>query len=211
MTAWAGTDPTWLDVSRETLAKLEAYCDLVQKWNSAINLVAKKQIGELWNRHILDSAQLSTLLDAGPQAWCDLGSGAGFPGIVIAILAEELNPATVVTLVEVDQRKAVFLRQVARELALSAQVEATRAESLEPQLADIVSARALAPLSQLLPLAVRHLKPGGTAVFLKGAAAGVEVAEARKLWAFEITEQQSRTSPDGKILILRDIQHASLV
>ena len=120
-----------LAVSRETLDRLEALEALLKKWNPAINLVAKSTLGSAWDRHILDSAQLYTLAPPKVAHWADLGSGGGFPGLVIAALSHELDPDRRVTLVESDRRKATFLREAARQLGLSAEIRDERIESLD--------------------------------------------------------------------------------
>jgi 16S rRNA (guanine527-N7)-methyltransferase len=194
------------DVSRETEAALQAFAALVARWNPTINLVAPSTIPTLRDRHISDSAQLFALAQPGWTHWADLGSGGGFPGIVIAILARDTS-ATKVTLVESDQRKATFLRTAIRDLGLNAQVHATRAESEPPLNADVLSARALAPLPQLLPLALRHLAPGGRALFPKGRRAADEIVTARRDWHFTLTEHPSQTDPEGRILQIEGIAH----
>ena len=163
--------PAWMNVSRETLDRLFSFCDLVEKWNPAINLISKSGIAEIWNRHIIDSAQLFQQMPDRAREWCDLGSGGGFPGIVLAILAKQLQPNAQVILVESDRRKSVFLAQASRLLDIDVRVKTQRIEELEPQNADVLSARALAPLSDLCGYAYRHLKPDGVAIFPKGAAA----------------------------------------
>ncbi|MGV8952093.1 MAG: 16S rRNA (guanine(527)-N(7))-methyltransferase RsmG [Cypionkella sp.] len=207
MTFVQGEVPGWLNVSRETLEKLYQFQRLVEKWNGAINLVAKNRIAEIWDRHILDSAQLLYCAPAGAEKWCDIGSGGGFPGIVIAIIAQSEYPALRVTLVESDQRKAVFLRQASRELDLEVTVAMDRIENLAPLSADILSARALSPLIELLPMAKRHLKDTGTAIFPKGAAWEQEVSMARNDWSFHLENRSSHTSDAAKILILKDVEH----
>lgn len=200
--------PDWLDVSRETLEQLFAFCDLVEKWNPAINLVSKAGIAGLWHRHVLDSAQLIRNLPEQSATWCDLGSGGGFPGIVLAILAKDIQPDARMTLVESDARKAVFLSESARLLNLDVTVKSRRIEDLEPQHVDVLTARALAPLSQLCSFAHRHLQPDGLAIFPKGASAEREIAEARKLWFFNCDMMQSHTDPDATVLAIRDIRRA---
>lgn len=197
-----------LGVSRETLQKLEHFADLVAKWTRRINLIAPSSIDGIWNRHILDSAQLVRHAPANATSWIDLGSGAGFPGLVIAALWSETNPQGHVTLVESDQRKAAFLRQAARELALAVTIHTTRAESLPPTNADILSARALAPLVNLLPLAARHLAPTGIAIFPKGRNAAAEIEEARKSWRFDLAIRDSVTDHEGRILRIERIERA---
>jgi 16S rRNA (guanine527-N7)-methyltransferase len=201
MTTGATTLLPGLDVSRETIEKLEAYTDLIRKWTPRINLIAPGSLPDLWQRHILDSAQLLPLAPPHPLTWVDLGSGAGLPGIVVAIL----DPAIRVTLIESDQRKAAFLRTCARELALSVTVLTERAESAASQAADVVSARALAPLAALLPLVVRHVGPAGIALLPKGKSASTEVTEALRTWTFDLQSYASHTNPDAAILRLERI------
>lgn len=200
--------PAWLNVSRETMERLFAYCELVEKWNPAINLISKSGIPEIWDRHIIDSAQLFLQMPAQAGQWCDLGSGGGFPGIVLAILAKELRPATQMILVEADRRKSVFLAEAARLLDVDVKVKTQRIEDLEPQNADVLTARALAPLSDLCGYAYRHLKPEGVAIFPKGAAAQREIESAQKLWRFDYTVAQSHTDPAALVLTVRGIHRA---
>lgn len=200
--------PAWLNVSRETLERLFAYCELVEKWNPAINLISKSGIPEIWDRHIIDSAQLFLQMPAQAGQWCDLGSGGGFPGIVLAILAKELRPATQMILVEADRRKSVFLAEAARLLDVDVKVKTQRIEDLKPQNADVLTARALAPLSDLCGYAYRHLKPEGVAIFPKGTAAQREIESAQKLWRFDYTVAQSHTDPAALVLTVRGIHRA---
>ena len=153
------------------------------------------------------SAQLLPLAPTF-QHWSDLGSGAGFPGLVIAILTAERHPLPRVTLVESDQRKAAFLNEIRRELDLQVTVEARRAEDLAPLQADIVSARALADLPRLLTLAHRHLAPGGTCLFPKGANAAAEIARARDGWRFDLTLIPSITDHNAHILKIESLERA---
>ena len=197
-----------LNVSRETAARLDTYAALLEKWNPAINLVAKSTLAALWPRHILDSAQLLALAPPGARRWADLGSGGGFPGLVIAILAADTAPDLRLTLVESDRRKAAFLETVLRETGISATVAAERIEDLPPLAANIVSARALAPLPVLLGHAHRHLAPGGIALFPKGARHRGEIAESLERWRFSVQKHPSRTDPDAVILSIGDIERA---
>ena len=194
-----------LDVSRETLDRLRIFAALIERWTPRINLVAPSTVGDLWTRHIVDSAQLFALAPPEGTLWADLGSGGGLPGVVIAALAAELRPDLQVDLVESDQRKAVFLRTVARETGLSFRVHTARAESLDPLDADILSARALAPLESLLDLAKRHLRPGGVCLFPKGATWRDEVRTALARHQFRCEEVESSTSPQAVILKIGDI------
>ncbi|GFE49353.1 ribosomal RNA small subunit methyltransferase G [Roseobacter cerasinus] len=194
-----------LNVSRETLDRLTTYHDLIQKWSPKINLVSKSSILDLWNRHISDSTQVYRL-SPHVNHWVDMGSGGGLPGLVVAILAKEDHPETQVTLIESDARKSVFLRTVIRELDLNAVVSTARIEELEPQQADVLSARALADLSRLLSFAERHLSQDGTALFYKGETWPKEVQTARESWSFDLVAHTSKTHEKGAILEVRDIQ-----
>ena len=195
-------------VSRETSDRLDILSETLNKWNPRINLVAPATLPDLQQRHIADSAQLVAFLPTHTQHWVDLGSGGGFPGLVVAILAAELHPDVRVTLVESDKRKAAFLKTTAHACNIEISVIADRAENVTPQRAEILSARALASLSQLLPLAQRHLAPEGLALFPKGVHYEQEIIEARKDWRFEVSRFPSRTSPDGHILVVKDIDRA---
>ncbi|MEC8765809.1 MAG: 16S rRNA (guanine(527)-N(7))-methyltransferase RsmG [Pseudomonadota bacterium] len=160
-----------IDVSRETMDRLTAYVALVEKWQQRVNLVSASTLPDIWMRHIWDSAQLALLVPAGTGRILDVGSGAGFPGLVLAALCDaELH------LVESDQKKAVFLQTVIRETGVRAVVHNRRIESLPPIGADIVTARALASLDRLLELLEVQLVPGVRCLFLKGARAEVELA-----------------------------------
>ncbi len=194
-----------LDVSRETLDKLQAFETLVTKWTAKINLISKSTVSEIWERHILDSAQIYEL--ANPQGhWVDLGSGGGFPGIVIAILSQGSGAENRVTLVESDQRKAVFLRTAIRELDLKAQVIAERIERIDQQEAQVLSARALTDLDGLLAFSEQHLSSGGTALFPKGAQWEKEHIAAQKRWSYSLEVTKSRSNPAAAILKIKDIK-----
>lgn len=194
------------DVSRETLERLDLYADLLRRWTRRINLVSKGTVEALWDRHFADSAQLLPLVPPSARRWTDLGSGGGFPGLVIAVLAAETHPDLHVTLIESDRRKAEFLRTVARETGIGTEVIVGRAEEVPGTEADVVSARALAPLTALLPLVDRHLAPGGTALLPKGAGHRRERAEALETWAFDCDNIPSRTDPGAVILKIGDIR-----
>lgn len=195
-------------VSRETLTRLEAYAALLLRWSAAVNLVSRNTLTDVWHRHIADSAQLWSLSPISEGRWLDLGSGAGFPGLVVAILAQGAGSGAVVTLVESDQRKAAFLRAAATETATPVTICAERVEALVPQAADVVSARALAALPQLLEWTYRHRKSGGTALFPKGRKVHNEIDAARNAWLFNLTEHQSLTDPEGSILEIGALQRA---
>ena len=194
-----------MSVSRETAELLAQYAALIRKWNGAINLVAPTTLDMLEHRHIADSAQV--FQRAAPQggSWIDLGSGGGLPGIVIGILARELPLR--ITLVESDKRKSAFLTTVRRELHLpNIDVKSTRMEALAVGSHAYASARALAPLNELIPHLRRQLASDGEAWLLKGRLWKREVAEAKRNWTFELQTCQSVTDPQAALLMLRNIE-----
>jgi 16S rRNA (guanine527-N7)-methyltransferase len=193
------------DVSRETLASLEAYLALLTRWQKAINLVGPKTLSDPWRRHVLDCAQILDHLPSTSATLFDLGSGAGLPGLVLAIMG-----CDDVHLVESDQRKAQFLKEAARRLSLPIQIHAERIERLPQNSAAVVTARALAPLSRLLDLAAPLLKPDAICLFLKGQTAGDELTEARKSWNMSADILPSLSDPSASILKLRNVERASL-
>ena len=189
--------PPWLNVSRETHQRLAAYAELVIKWSNKINLVSKADKDDVWGRHVLDSAQLMQHAPKGAIHWLDLGSGGGFPGLVLAIL--EAN-RTDFTLVEADTRKCAFLRSACLELSIEATIVNERIEALDPIQADVITARALAPVATLLEYASAHLKPSGFLLFPKGAKVEDELTAARNHWNMEVEKIQSITENAGTIL-----------
>jgi 16S rRNA (guanine527-N7)-methyltransferase len=190
-------------VSRETLERLSAYAALLVKWQARINLVSTATLDDLWRRHMLDSAQLVPLLPAETKSLVDLGSGAGFPGLVLAILGV---PA--VHLIESDQRKCIFLGEAARAAGVWATIHNTRIESIEGVTTGLVTARACAPLDQLLTYAQKFLWHDGKALFLKGAAVEEELAGARKNWQMEVERFPSASDPTGCILRIGQVRRA---
>lgn len=192
------------DVSRETIERLTIFGDLVRKWNPKINLVSKASLETLWTRHFVDSLQVFQAADPNGH-WVDIGSGGGFPGLVIAIAAMEIKADLRFTLIESDQRKCAFLRTVLRETGCDAKVLAKRIESVDPQQADILSARALADLGALFSFCDRHLKPDGLALFPKGVSWKKEVDNAAKQWNFTADAITSLTEPNAVILKIRGI------
>lgn len=195
-------------VSRETYEELQAFEELARKWTVKINLIAPSTIDDLWERHIVDSAQLWKLVPDNAQSWVDIGSGGGFPGIVLAIMAKEFRPQMAFTLIESDQRKCAFLRTAARELGLNVKVLSERVEKVAPLQADGMSARALAALDVLLGFADRHLNAQAVAIFPKGRAYEGEVEQARQSWQFSLEIFDSMTDPDARILRLERMTRA---
>ena len=188
------------DVSRETMERLDIYAELLIRWTKRINLVSPNTLPVMWQRHFLDSAQL--LPFCSEKTWVDVGSGGGFPGAVIAIL----SASTPVVLVESDQRKATFLRTVARETGAGFTVHAQRNEHLEPLGADRLSARALSSLNSLLETAQTHLAKDGKAIFLKGLAAQDEINQALEHWSFDCETYPSKTDANAVILSIGNIK-----
>ena len=188
------------DVSRETLARLDAYAATLTRWSRAINLVSRSTLPDLWHRHIADSLQLWSFAPAAAARWVDLGAGAGLPGLIIAAVAADQRPTMVVTLVESDTRKAAFMAEAARAMALRVVIKACRIDDLGPERYDIVSARALAPLQTLLPMARALVAPGGTILLPKGAEAKTELDTLPAIDRSTVTRIASRTSADAVIL-----------
>jgi len=206
------------DVSRETLGRLETYADLLKRWQKTINLVAPKTLDDVWYRHFVDSAQLFPLVPDGARRLIDLGSGAGFPGLVLAILAAERDPwqklgqrrGLDVTLVESDTRKAAFLREVARQTGIAVDIMSTRIESMtnsaNVESADVITARALAPLVRLFELAEPLFAPQTVGLFLKGKTVDDEVVSVRQHWEFSLELKESVTDAEGRIAVIRHLK-----
>jgi len=185
-------------VSRETLDRLTTYVNLLIDWNERLNLVAPSTIPDVWRRHILDSAQLAALIPPSARTIVDLGSGAGFPGLVLAILLAN-RPGLRVHLVESIQKKCRFLEAVIAATGVPAEVHACRAEDLRLT-ADVVTARAVAPLDRLFALAHPFFRPDTIALFLKGRSLNDELTLATKSWTLTATPIPSRSDPSGFVL-----------
>ncbi len=188
------------EVSRETMARLDAYAALLLDWSSRINLVGHSTLPDLWRRHFLDSVQLLRLIPAGTRSLVDLGSGAGFPGLVLAILG-----VPGVELIEADRRKASFLREAARVARAEVTLRTCRIEAVGPHTADVVTARGCAPLCRLLGLAEPFIGPQTTCLFLKGAQAEEELTTAGKAWTMTVSRYRSRSDPGGTVLSLQQV------
>lgn len=205
------------DVSRETLEKLETYAALLTKWQKAINLVAKSTLDDVWHRHMADSAQIvrlapGTPANAPPSSWLDLGSGAGFPGLVAAIMRAENQPedaVAAVTLIESDTRKCAFLREVARHVHIPVDIIEQRIEAdttrAKIQGVKVVSARALAPLDKLFGYAHPYAAAEATYLFPKGRKAAEEIEAAQSDWRFEYDLVPSITDAEGTIVVARNV------
>jgi 16S rRNA (guanine527-N7)-methyltransferase len=204
-------------VSRETLGRLEIYAGLLRQWQKTINLVAPSTLDDVWHRHFADSAQLMTLAPAGPLSWLDLGSGGGFPGLVVGLMLAERGGCRL-TLVESDSRKCAFLREVLRQTGLSASFGAslvvdilterieTAANTTKVGAVDVISARALAPLERLLGWCQPYFGPKTVALLPKGRDFEVEITTARRIWAFDVDLATSQVQAEGRILVVQALR-----
>ena len=190
-------------VSRETRERLEDFVELVSRWNKTINLVSPHDVPQIWDRHVADSVQIAQSIDGEMDVWTDLGSGGGFPGLIVAIVTPDRFAR--LNLVEADRRKATFLRTAVRELSLQATVHAARIEDVSLPPADVISARALASLDRLLGMAHRLAKPTATHVFPKGVTWRTEVDEALERWSFHYETIPSALRAGSVILKVRDV------
>ena len=191
-------------VTPDALTAFDAYADLLARWQARINLVGPQTLETLWRRHFLDSAQLFTHLPPDTQTLTDIGSGGGFPGLVLAIMAaHQGGPA--VTLIESDARKAAFLREASRVCGAGATIINARAEAVEAPVADVVTARACAPLPRLLPWVFGRLRADGTALLLKGANWRDELTAVEKGWTLTSAKIPSCTDTSGVILKLEGL------
>lgn len=196
---------TGYDYSRSSVERLSEFVALVEKWNPAVNLISRASAAQLWDRHVWDSARLLDVPGLAGDTWLDIGSGGGFPGIVVAILAKERFPDFRFVLIESDSRKAAFLTQAARLVGSDITIVNDRVERVPPVACDVLSARALAPLSELLSFAERHLKKTGMALFPKGIALEQELATASQNWSFFSEKVPGARVDQGPILNISKI------
>ena len=192
-----------LGVSRETLERLSIHLELLRRWQPAINLVGAATLADPWRRHVLDSAQLAAHVPSAARSCIDVGSGAGFPGMVLALLG-----VSGVHLIESDRRKAQFLREVARATGAAVAVHAERIEHLRPWPADVITARALAPLPRLLQLVEPFVASDSVCLFLKGASVEHELTDARTSWHMVAERLPSLSHSTGVVLKLRGVRRA---
>ena len=192
-------------VSRETYARLVEFEEVFLRWNQRINLSAPSTLSDVWNRHILDSAQLVSL-DENALHWVDLGSGGGFPGLVLAFLLME-RPGAHIELIESNRKKAAFLQAIVGQFGLPCRIHAQRIEQCYTVIrdAEVVTARALAPLPALLGLAAPWLTDGAKGLFHKGRDYRRELEESAQLWRFELIEHESRIDEESIILEIRNL------
>ena len=194
------------NVSRESLARLKAFVDVLTDWNARHNLVSARSLEDVWRRHVLDSAQLAAFFPETAKNLVDLGSGAGFPGLVLAILFE--NRLRVV-LYEAIHKKCEFLEAAAKRVGAAVEIRNARIEEARAEPFDVVTARACAPLDKLLGYAHVFNGPTTLNLFLKGQSVGDELTLARKSWRMTLTQHPSRSDPSGAILAIRELRHVS--
>jgi 16S rRNA (guanine527-N7)-methyltransferase len=196
-------------ISRETLDRLTTYAQLLGRWQKTINLVAPSTLGDVWHRHFADSAQLWQFRPENARAWLDIGSGAGFPGLVLAILGAE-SGATHHILVESDTRKAAFLREVVRTTGITVDILCMRIENAETRAkvkaVDCLTARALAPLPRLLEMSAPYFSSSTLGLFLKGRDAAAEIEQAAQSWQFESELRPSITDVEARVLLLKALK-----
>lgn len=188
-------------VSRETLDKFSRYVELLNKWQKAINLVSKTTLPDVWNRHILDSYQILGHAPIQNGVWVDMGSGAGFPALIVA-MATDFD----VHIIESDTRKCQFMREVSRETSSKVTIHSKRIENIEPFEADIISARALASLEKLLNFSAPFSTEKTTHLYLKGQDVDVELTNAAKCWRMDAIKHPSLSSSEGSVLELRNVR-----
>ena len=195
------------NVSRETLARLKLLVDLLEDWNQRHNLVSRRSLAEVWCRHVWDSAQLLDFIPASAGSLVDLGSGAGFPGMVLAVLLRD-RPRFRTVLYEATRKKSAFLVAAAERISVAAEVRHARIEDAPPESFDVVAARACAPLPRLLLYAHIFQGPNTRNLFLKGQNVGPELTEAHRSWKMSVERHPSRSDSSGTILVVEGLRRA---
>jgi 16S rRNA (guanine527-N7)-methyltransferase len=195
-------------VSRETLDRLKIHAEMLEDWNARQNLVSRASLADLWRRHFWDSAQLTPYVPVSALSLVDLGSGAGFPGLVLAEILRE-RPGFRVALYEATAKKCRFLEAAAQRLNLAVEVRQGRIEDAKPEIFDVIAARACAPLAKLLPYAQRFWGKNSVGLLLKGQNVEVELTESNKSWRMEAVRHQSRSDPSGVILEIRELHRVA--
>ena len=193
------------NVSRETFDKLKHYQSMLIEWQDKFNLVSSSTLEDAWNRHFLDSAQLFSLIPNQAKILYDFGSGAGFPGMVLAIMANEKMPNLQVSLIESTTKKTLYLNAVKAETNTNVTILNDRIEKLRLPQADVITSRAMASLTELLGYAYRFCKKESLCIFPKGKKYAEELAEAHKHWKFKCQIIASSQSDEGKILVITDL------
>lgn len=187
-------------VSRETMERLEVFHELLLRWQKTINLVAPSTLDQAWTRHFVDSAQLMHLAPKQANRWLDLGSGGGFPGLVIAAMALEDRPDFEMTLVESDIRKCGFMREAARKMDVPVKILTLRISDIPPQSADVISARALTGLANLIDHVAPHMTQSTCLLFPKGSSYKAELESMPQDWQIKADVVDSVTDPDAVVL-----------
>ena len=190
------------NVSRETFDCLKTYEASLNEWQQKFNLVSKNSLADAWNRHFADSAQLFDYIPKEAEVLLDFGSGAGFPGMVLAIMAKEKTPYLKVKLIESIGKKTLYLKYVAEICNVNVEILNQRIEALPPQKADIITSRAMASLDELLNYTYRFCRPNTICIFPKGKSYAEEVAAAQKRWSFNYRAEPNQQNPEGVILII---------
>lgn len=193
-------------VSCETMELLTVYHDLLVEWQSKFNLVSNSSLQYAWNRHFEDSVQLYEYIPKNAVNLIDFGSGAGFPAMVLAIIAKDKTPYLNFTLVESIKKKTLYLNEVALKTGVSVNIINDRIENIKKQKYDVITSRAMTSLNDLLKYAYPFCHKQTVCIFPKGKNYSSELAEAHKTWKFKCDIKQSKVSDEGKILIITDIQ-----
>ena len=192
------------NVSRETNEAFMVYRNLLEKWNKKVNLVSPTTLSNFMIRHVLDSVQLFNYVTNKSGRWLDIGSGAGFPGIPLAILLKSKCLNFNFSFIDSNSKKCFFLEEVCKNLNIEANIICGRIEDVDPVNCDYIVSRALAPLSDLLNFSERHRKKSGKSLFLKGKNCDVEVSQAKLKWCFNFEIHQSLSDREGKIVEIND-------
>lgn len=193
------------NVSRETFERLKTYEALLREWQQKFNLVSNNSLEDCWNRHFLDSAQLAKYIPADAKVLYDFGSGAGFPGMVLAIMLGEKTPYLKVKLVESIAKKTLYLNEVKAQTNTAVEIINQRIENIAAEKADVITSRALASLDALLGYVYKFSTKKTKCIFPKGKSYAEEIAEARKNWKFDCEVLPSEQSDEGKILIITNL------
>lgn len=193
------------DVSRETFNKLKTYEQLLKEWQAKFNLVSNSTLESAWERHFLDSAQLFKFIPQEAKVMLDFGSGAGFPGMVLAIMANEKTPYLKVSLIESTTKKTLYLNEVKNQTATNVEIINDRIEKIKPRRADVITSRALASLTELFNYTYKFCSQKTVCIFPKGKKFQEEIDEAKKHWQFECQICDSEQSDEGKILIITNL------
>lgn len=193
------------NVSHETIEQLKLYLSLLTEWQTKFNLVSNSSLEDAWNRHFLDSAQLFQYVPQSAKTLIDFGSGAGFPGMVLAIIAKEKTPYLKISLVESIKKKTMYLNEVAKQTNTNVIIINDRIENLKKTKYDVITSRAMTALKDLLNYAEPFCHKDTTCIFPKGKNYATELSEAHKLWRFKCHIESNEMSDEGKILVITDI------